>query len=432
MIGMLLLNASRQRERQARQQAENAFALAEERFRETRGVVDRFYTQVSEEVLLRQPGLQQVRRELLEMTLAHYQRFVEQRSDDRDLLQEVALTWYRIGSITEELQSPENSLEAYKRAEEIQRQISGSKDAAGIGARLSDTVNAIGRVEQKRGDLEAAGVAYQEATRLRQEAVTLRPDQTGLQRKLANSIMNSGLVLHLSGDERAGLELIKRAQERRWNQLASSDDVKLRRDLGMGEYNLAILVMADDPDAGEQHLLSAVDAFDRVLEKTPRDSMTEKNLASSHRLLADRYLALGRIKDAITHYRAAVSILETLTIRNPESVDFQVALASVQMNMAATDVSEGRTADAIARLESSIGLLDRLADSISSVPMYRRDLAAACNKLASLVEETDPERARAYRERALEILTRLNREYPENGLFQNDLESALEGSTNAF
>ena len=73
--------------------------------------VNTFCTQVSEEQLLDQPGLQPLRRRLLELALKYYRTFQRaQQGDDPTLMQELAETSMRSGIITNELG---DAVEAY-------------------------------------------------------------------------------------------------------------------------------------------------------------------------------------------------------------------------------------------------------------------------------------------------------------------------------
>src|SRR5205085_427047 len=126
-------------ERAARDQAELAF-------REARGAVDDLFTKVSEDALLNEPGMQGLRRDLLEKTLDYYQRFLTQRALDPSVKEEYATTLFRAGRIIDELQSPEKALAYLQQAREIQERLFNERpsDPTRLKA-LGDTENALGR-----------------------------------------------------------------------------------------------------------------------------------------------------------------------------------------------------------------------------------------------------------------------------------------------
>src|SRR5436853_1636004 len=98
----------RQRQIAAKLADENGRLAAEERtaknqaelaFREARDAVDDLFTKVSEDSLLNQPGMQGVRKDLLQKTLDYYQKFLQQRAEDPSVKEEFATTLFRAGRI---------------------------------------------------------------------------------------------------------------------------------------------------------------------------------------------------------------------------------------------------------------------------------------------------------------------------------------------
>ena len=65
---------------------------AEIAFQQARSAVDDLLTKVSEDTLLNQPGMQPVRKELLEKALSYYRRFLEQHATDPKVKAELAAT----------------------------------------------------------------------------------------------------------------------------------------------------------------------------------------------------------------------------------------------------------------------------------------------------------------------------------------------------
>src|SRR5690606_26556787 len=92
-----------------------------------REVVDELFTRVSEDTLLNQPGMQPLRRELLEKALGYYRQFLDQRSNDPNLQDELAVTFFRVGLIIDEIESPEKALQSYERARDMQQKLLASE-----------------------------------------------------------------------------------------------------------------------------------------------------------------------------------------------------------------------------------------------------------------------------------------------------------------
>ena len=85
---------------------------AEQNFHDARDAVDRFYTKVSEEQLLKAEGLQPLRADLLKEALTYYKRFLSQRKDDPAFALESAIVQGNVGGILSEVGDPEEALQA--------------------------------------------------------------------------------------------------------------------------------------------------------------------------------------------------------------------------------------------------------------------------------------------------------------------------------
>jgi serine/threonine protein kinase len=96
-----------------------ARAEAEANFAKARKAVDDSFTTVSESQLLKVPGMQPLRRELLQSALTFYQDFLEKRGDDPALRGELAAAYLRVGKIHWELDELPQAHEAHEQAREL-------------------------------------------------------------------------------------------------------------------------------------------------------------------------------------------------------------------------------------------------------------------------------------------------------------------------
>ena len=83
-----------------------------ENFQMARGAVEDYFVRVSEDTLLKSPlpGLQPLRKKLLESALKYYKEFIQQRGDDPRLRKELAQAYFRVGLITAETGKPADAL----------------------------------------------------------------------------------------------------------------------------------------------------------------------------------------------------------------------------------------------------------------------------------------------------------------------------------
>jgi serine/threonine-protein kinase len=423
-VAAVLLNDARRREQNAKDAADRNFIAAEANFLRAQSAVDEFYTQVSEETLLNQPGMQPLRRNLLTQALEYYEEFLSQRGDDPRLQAEVALAHFRVGEIRREMESPDRAISSYERALAIQETLvaANEDDLANVLA-LSDTWNSIGRVSHNE---EQALEGYEQALSLRKKLVDAEPENAEYQRKLASSRMNVGIATYRLGRKDEAYEEINAAQEIRLAQLARAEDVRVRRDLGMGYYNLAVFALtSDDGVAGENHLLAAIEAFRVVLDAEPHDLLNQQRLAQCYRLLADRRLKAPNYEQAADAFERARALLEMLALRNPEMPEFQMSLASVHMDLSEVHRLQGQIDAALRAAEEAVGIFVVLAAAGDPASPQRFNHAVALHKLGSLrLERGERELAAPLLEDAHQRLQQLAMDFPQDQDVAKELAEA--------
>lgn len=383
LVALFATTAGYLKTAQAHRESQRAYARAEESFRDARGAVNEFFVVVSEDQRLQQPGLQGFRKDLLEQALQYYMRFLEQRGDDPELRDEVATTYYRVGRITQEIESPQAALPWYNQALDIQRQrLTQESNPLEHLESLGDTRNAIGGAYHGMGNLDEALQAYAEAAELRKQLVEQDPRQAEYCRKLANSVMNMGVIAKDRGQPDEARRQMDEAQSLRLGQLERTPDaVDVRRDLGKGYYNLAILDFSSGNTSGaEQNLMRAVAAFEKLLEGNPEDADQQYRLAVCYRILAD--LSAGTDPQrAMSLYDKSRARLETILTGVPSH---EAALAGLYLNLGDLHQRQNEPTTARRSFQRAIDVLDPLVTSSPNVPQYRRDYFVALRSIAVL------------------------------------------------
>ena len=409
--------------------ADAAQKRSEVSFRQAREVVDDFYTRVSEDTLLNQPGMQPLRRELLREALGYYQRFLSQRGDDPTIRDELALTHFRGGRITEEVDSPETALGAYRRALSMQKQLvaQSPNDRKRLKA-LGDTFNAIGRVLHLQQKLDEALVAHQKAVEVRGKLARAAPWEAEFKRTLANSCMNIGLIERESQRPKKARRMFLKAQRARRDILHDDDDPEVRRDLGKGCYNLAVLSLAagDYKDA-RTNLQEAIALFEKLLLKDPQDLANQYRLVLCYRILADLKSRLADRDSAKELYQKALGRMETLARSNPKVAEYQVELASLHMNFGELLREQEHLPAALVSFRQALDILQDLVTACPGVPEYRRDLAVMLRRIAQLQRAAGQDQsAREDLQTAKEHLAKLVEQFPNRGDFAGQLKQTLE------
>lgn len=350
-------------------ETEKAQKVSEASFQDALAAVNDFFTHVSEDRLLNEPGAEGLRHELLELARDYYQRFLNLRSDDPTVREEVALSHFRVGLIVEELDSPQAAVESYEKARDIQSKllaefpVAESVAAKATKRALSRTLNAMARVATNSGDLDGAEELFNETRKLRLELVESTPDaeeRIEFDRLLASVDMNLGLLARRRSEfDRTGT-LYRKAQELRQKALRRRPkDPQLRRDLAKGWYNLANLAV-DRNDAEEvtTNVELAISQLEELLDENPGDLRDRYLLALCYRMKADLNAALISVDDsnltaAIDGYNKARFAMQDLSERSPAVHRYRVELGQLLMNIGQLEGQQRRFTEARSALENA-------------------------------------------------------------------------------
>jgi len=440
-----------------------ALAQSEANYQKAKQAVDEFFTTVSEETLLNQPGMQPVRRQLLAKALPFYREFLEQRRDDPSVRDELGAAYYRVGLVTQAIESPEKALPYYRQAVELQTQLVSEHpgDLARLKA-LGDTHNAIGRVLVRLRKFAEAAAAYDEAIAIRGRLAKAAPQDVEYRRTLANVQMNRGLVEKEQGRLDEAQRWFDQAQKLREAVLAGQPQhFPTVRDRALGHFNLAALELVRaqlDPakapqkiDSAMQDLRRAVADFEEFLDQQPNDLTNQHRLVICCRQLAGLLTEIRgpeALEEAGPMWQQAEQRMTRLALGNPDVAEYQAELASLYMDMAGYFRVFGQRscnpqpAEAAASYEraqrcyeQAVTILEQTVDAFPAVLRYQRDLAAALYGLGNfrrlIGQEED---ARQNLLRALKILEPLRAGAPHDSdyrrlkeLVRKELEE-LDGS----
>jgi len=220
-------------------------AVAEKNFQMARNAVDTYFTNVSEEDLLKEDRLQRLRKKLLTSALPYYEDFIKQRVDDPNVRKELADAYTRAGNI-------------------YQATYTGSDENVG----------------SKRGtELLIRGVALYE------ELVREKPEDQELRVALAGGLRGLMLIYWVDGEYEAGVNSGNRAIQL-WEQLRAEDpsNVNFGRMLG-DSYSYRAIMKRDSGDREGQatDILRAVEIFQEIVRSAPDDEETLSELAAAYR-----------------------------------------------------------------------------------------------------------------------------------------------------
>lgn len=403
-----------------------ALAESEESYRQARETVNEFFTTVSEDVLLQQPAMQPLRKELLSKALIYYRDFQQTRGSHPGLQAEIAENHYRIGRIEELIEDRETALESYQRAEQLQRAlIESAEDPGAIQLALSKTLNRQAGCHASLGDLQAASVAVEESLSIRKQLVQDTPEDEERVRLLANAEMNLGLLDSREGSFDEAVKRFQTSLNRRKPFLKSGQPSDMNRDQGMCYYNLANLEAdIERYDLAAGSIQRAIDQFEICLAGSSDDFELRRKLGLSYRLQGELYFGNYQSSEAIESYRLASDFLEELLFENPQVHPLREELAQVELMRGEVYFEQQETETSLKSLSNSIDQMERLPE----LTLTTQAMLAKALQVRAFVwrEMAETDRARDDLERAISLLKTLVVFAPEDNFLQKQLETAQE------
>jgi tetratricopeptide (TPR) repeat protein len=384
LVGILGLSIGYVRTARALAEIRRAKQQAEGNLLQARQAVDDLFIQVSEATLLNQPGMQRVRSDLLRRARDYYEKLLVENAGTDAVQDDLASAHFRVGLITESIESPAKAFPSYQRALEMQRSllVATPNDTERLKA-LGNILNALGHCLYQQQNEKDALAAYAEALDVRTRVVEAAPDDLECQRTLANTYMNVGLV-EKQRDRAQARQSFEKAQAIRERMRADGVvDRKLQRDLAMGYYNQARLAMASQPRSAAQPLLEkATTLFADLASRDSADINLAYQLAVCYRLQADLRCLEGQSGGALPLYAKVCTTMTTLAEKNPSVVEYQIALAEIYLNLAKAEDEQkdpGRAEDHFERAQTLLTPL--LSDYVTDV-RYCHDLIVSLEQVA--------------------------------------------------
>jgi eukaryotic-like serine/threonine-protein kinase len=286
-----------------RSQTFAALAEADANFRNAQDAVDKYLTAVSQSTLLDKPGMEPLRKDLLESAVQYYQNFVTTHANDPALKAELAAAHIRLGHIY-------NQSGSNRWIEEMQRVIEIVEPMVDQGADIGGWKSLQDGVLFK----EYRGGGVDDSDRMRAVLVAVRgasvweklvqahPNVAGFASDLAGFYMIKGVAADGNSDERVRAGAIKSYEQAIEHYLrfpAAIAGTSRQLMLGIAYRNLAGL------HNQSHHWQSAYNAGKRATEvlsaperKPQLEAMLTEQLVGVYAELRDSALQLGRLNEA--------------------------------------------------------------------------------------------------------------------------------------
>jgi serine/threonine-protein kinase len=392
-VATVLLNAAKERERAAKEQAQEQTETAEQNYQLARQAVDHYHTEVSESVLLDEPGLQPLRRKLLQDARDFYTRFVRQRAGDPGARGELGKALFRLAQITGDIGSKREAIDLHRRALETL-----AMAGPGYDSDQAACLHHLGRLYRLTDQLDRAAKSYRKALDIWDELVIAHPSARrgspdpaaqraqGYLAGRARSQLGLGnvsLLRHRLNEARVLYQQALKAQDR----LAKAHPKvpEYQRDLAVAYSNLGMVYRTTgQAQKAEKAFHKAVEIQQNLVHEFAHIGKYQDDLARSYNNLGALYDFLKQFPRAARPYQNAADIWTRLGQRHPTVTDFQTRLADANISLARVYAAAGQTAKADRACRQALEIAAKLAHDNEKIPRFQADLARAHFQLGSV------------------------------------------------
>jgi serine/threonine protein kinase len=367
-------------------------ARAERSFRQAREAVDDYFTAVSESKLLDVPGLQPLRRELLERAKSYYQSFLQQRGDDPAVRAEAAASLYRVADIIWSIGKKEDAIAPYTRALNFHEAlVREHPEVTQYRVDLAMICNNLGNVYHRLGRTGDAISLQEKALLIRERLAREHPEGARYQNELSKSYSNLGVLAFDSGRQGEALAYLQRSRQigedllrhpERTTALPTALGQRyntprtFRLDLAHDLYWISFLEFRlGRTDDSIRTLDQARGVYEALLKENPHDADVRGSLATATEDCGFHRMLMGRLDAAEPFLLRAHAIIDELADANPAVDSFRAKLAAIANDVGRCLREQGRLDQAMKHQQRALSVQQALVESHPGVDGYRWTLA---------------------------------------------------------
>jgi serine/threonine protein kinase/tetratricopeptide (TPR) repeat protein len=341
--------------------------LADQNFHEALRAVDDYLTRVSENRLLKSPvpGMQPLRKELLETALKYYQHFVAEHPDEPAVRSELARAYFRVGSIQEEIATKVEAFQAFQSSRDLWQRL-GHDDPGNSGFRqqLAECIRRIGLLQSTYVGEPMKGLqALHQAEAIQADLARAEPENLEFQSGLARAYDGLALWSAHQGQGLEELEFHRKALEI-WERLAEADR-KFQSQLGTTTMNLGFCYTRARKATEALELFErARKIFTKLCAQTPGDTALLNELQRVYVNIGYvNQSQLSRFDEALLAFDQSRQILERLTRDHPAVTDFQAREANIYKQIGDVLMDFKDFHQAADRYRKAVAILDKIVET---------------------------------------------------------------------
>gem|GEM_PF-713374 len=366
------IEALRSEEARQRKAAESQRAEAEEMRKQAevsaiaaRKTVDEYFTMVSESKLLDVPGLQPLRKQLLEAALTYYKKLTNDKGANLKVVAETAVAQLRVSQVYEQNDRMDDAMSELSGSLDIIEELQvGTIHPEGFpncfaGFRKRGRINTY--FTRAPSDHLFAIRTYERAIALWELFARENPNIGGFQSDLISFLCDLGDLQWEVVDDVTALRSLDRAVELADKLVAQYPDSAEYSSTLADSLELASRSMTQDHTA-EAYQRRSLDIRQRLAEQFPQLPEHVAKLAYLHFRIGHRYKSEDLLKESIQAYGQSRAGFQKLLRDHPLATGYKRLLANVDLSLAELTKQSGNLPEAEQLLRESVSLWSEITN----------------------------------------------------------------------
>ncbi len=407
-------------------QTDAARDLAEANYRDARGAVDDYLTSVSEEALLDEPGMQPLRRRLLQSALSYHRRFIERRANDPDAIVDLARSQAALAKVTREMGRYVEAVPGYEEAIRLYRELDARRPGdPEIRHALAECYECVADVQNVLSRRREALENVDRAIEMFESLVADRRADVRTRHNFALAVFTKAKIKHADERTREATALDERAAGLQDEVVAQSGGADNER-ATLAFYTFSMsngLANTGRTAKAEEACHKAVGLYEGLVRAHPRTYKYRDGHAMAVLARANLDWRAERWAEAAHSREEARTELAELVRENPDVFALREVLAEADTGLARCYLNHlGRRDRGAAALRNAIesyqGLWRGEDTDVRSVGHY-----ALCFQELSMIQSQDGQyvEAHANLRRACELYEQAARKSPDNPIMRGEL-----------
>ncbi|HEY7330524.1 MAG TPA: serine/threonine-protein kinase [Gemmataceae bacterium] len=367
-------------------------AKVEARFGTALKAIATFHTGVSEDALLKNDELTELRTKLLKEAAGFYTELEQLLAGQTDAKSRKLLadSFYQLGTLTEQIGDKKQALAVHRKSLELRRELA-SDPGADVETRLDvpRSLRAVGRVLFGLNDVPGAMAVYEEQRDL---AAALEAESpTGAARQLvAVGYFGTGSVLHRTGKMTEALAATEKARDLlRPLAEASPDSTRVQIDLATSHLNIGyFLVSLGKATEGLKSYEDTIAVYQRLAAANPGNQVIKNSQAHALHNLGFTLSETGRLEEGLKAIEQARAIRQALATDYPSVSEYQRSLAQSHHTRGYLLAQAGKPEEALKSYEAARSLNQQLVGAHPTVSDYQAKLAGNYTGIAEVLTLT--------------------------------------------